>query len=146
MERVQAGVKPTFSMLPPKMSRYILDMSALHQICLLAPTVIVFLMEVVPLELQRRVINDAVKHRNFQMILGLCAVYAGVTLAHGIVKLSLNVYRGWVAQRATRDLRKRVLSLSLATLVALRSNPNAWRRGSLLFLGACLCRSLISQP
>jgi ABC-type bacteriocin/lantibiotic exporter with double-glycine peptidase domain len=93
------------------MSRYILDTSAVHQLCLVAMTVIVFLIEVVPLELQRRIVNDAVKHRDFQLIVNLCAVYAGVTLAHGAIKLGLNLYRGWIAQRATRDLRKRVRAL-----------------------------------
>jgi ABC-type bacteriocin/lantibiotic exporter with double-glycine peptidase domain len=98
-------------MLPQKMSRYILDTSALHQLCLVALTVVVFLIEVVPLELQRRIVNDAVKHRDFQLIVNLCAVYAGVSLAHGAIKLGLNLYRGWIAQRATRDLRKRVRAL-----------------------------------
>ena len=98
-------------MLPPEMSRYIRDTTALHQLCLVALTVVVFLIEVVPLELQRRIVNDAVKHRDFQMIVLLCAAYAGVSLVHGASKLSLNLYRGWIAQRATRDLRKRVRAL-----------------------------------
>src|SRR5271165_5179793 len=79
----------------PKMSHYILHTMALHQIFVSTLTVIVFLMEVIPLELQRRIVNDAVKHRHFQAIVTLCAVYAGVALAHGAIKLGLNVYRGW---------------------------------------------------
>ena len=64
------------AMLPAKLLRYILQSSGLHQIFLLALTVSVFLIEVVPLELQRRIVNDAVKHREFQLIITLCAVYA----------------------------------------------------------------------
>ena len=48
-----------------------------------------------------------VKHRAFHLIIVLCAVYAGVALVHGLLKLVLNVYRGWVAEYVTRDLRKR---------------------------------------
>ncbi|HXQ40096.1 MAG TPA: hypothetical protein VN821_02440 [Candidatus Udaeobacter sp.] len=74
-------------------------------------TVIVFLIEVVPLELQRRIVNDAVKQRPFLTILTLCAVYAGVALSHGAIKLGLNIYRGWVGQRSVRDLRERIRAL-----------------------------------
>jgi hypothetical protein len=31
-------------------------------------TVAVFLLEIVPLELQRRIVNDLTKHRNFSLI------------------------------------------------------------------------------
>jgi ABC-type bacteriocin/lantibiotic exporter with double-glycine peptidase domain len=100
---------------PDQMWHYIYRSSALHQLGLLLLTVAVFLLEWVPLELQRRIVNDAVKHRDFSLILTLCAVYAGVTLLHGSIKLGLNVYRGWVAQRATRDLRMRIRSLESST-------------------------------
>src|SRR5271154_5681240 len=98
-------------MFPLKFFRYIFESTALHQIAMAILTVIVFLIEVVPLELQRRIVNDAVKHRPFSTILTLCAVYAGVALSHGAIKLSLNIYRGWVGQRAVRDLRERIRAL-----------------------------------
>jgi ABC-type bacteriocin/lantibiotic exporter with double-glycine peptidase domain len=128
MDRGQGSIGKAASaagMIPPKMSRFILDTTARHQLCLLALTVVVFLIEVVPLELQRRIVNDAVKHRNFQLILILCAVYAGVSLAHGATKLGLNLYRGWIAQRATRDLRKRVRALE----GGVKQRPEAKDRG-----------------
>ena len=93
---------------PDKLLRYISLATRWHQILLLVLTVAVFLIEVVPLELQRRIVNDAVKHRAFHLIIVLCAVYAGIALVHGLLKLVLNVYRGWVAEYVTRDLRKRV--------------------------------------
>ena len=105
--------------LPAKLLRYIMVSSGVHQVCVLVLTVAVFLIEVVPLELQRRIVNDAVKHREFQLIITLCTVYAGVALGHGALKLVLNVYRGWVAQHVTRDLRKQVRALESGT------TPNA---------------------
>jgi len=62
----------------------------------------------VPLELQRRIVNDLVKHRDFRLVIVLCAVYAGTVLVQGGAKLVLNLYRSWVGERATRDLRRRV--------------------------------------
>jgi ABC-type multidrug transport system fused ATPase/permease subunit len=106
-------------MLPQRLSRYIFESAGLHQVALLILTVIVFLIEVIPLELQRRIVNDAVKHQHFWTIVMLCAIYAGVALSHGAIKLGLNIYRGWVGQRAVRDLRGNVRALeSDAALVS----------------------------
>ena len=94
--------------LPRNVFRYVLGTSAAHQLFLLALTVSVFLLEVVPLELQRRIVNDLVKHRPFSWVVALCGVYAGVVVIQGGTKLALNIYRGWVGEQAKRDLRHRV--------------------------------------
>jgi hypothetical protein len=69
--------------LPRNVFRYVLGTSGLHQLFLLALTVSVFLLEVVPLELQRRIVNNLVKHRPFSWVVSLCAVYAGIVLVQG---------------------------------------------------------------
>jgi ABC-type bacteriocin/lantibiotic exporter with double-glycine peptidase domain len=94
--------------IPANIYRYVLTTSGWHQVALVALTVAVFLLEIVPLELQRRVVNDLVKHRDYRFIVILCAVYAGTVLVQGGTKLVLNVYRSWVGERAIRDLRRRV--------------------------------------
>jgi hypothetical protein len=94
--------------MPRNIFRYVLQTSGLHQLFLLLLTVGVFLLEVMPLELQRRIVNDLVKHRDYRLVIVLCAVYAGTVLVQGAAKLVLNVYRSWVGERATRDLRRRI--------------------------------------
>ena len=94
--------------LPRNVFRYVLSTSALHQLALLALTAGVALLEIAPLELQRRIVNDLVKHRPYSWVIGLCAVYAGVVIVQGSAKLGLNIYRGWVGEQAKRDLRHRV--------------------------------------
>ena len=98
--------------LPRNVFRYVLATSGLHQLLLLTLTVTVFLLEVMPLELQRRIVNDLVKHRPFSWVIGLCAVYAGTVLVQGGSKLAHNIYRGWVGERAKRDLRRGFTPLS----------------------------------
>jgi ABC-type multidrug transport system fused ATPase/permease subunit len=111
-QRQSAASAPSRSTgLPRNIFRYILASSGPHQIPLLILTIIVFLIELVPLELQRRIVNDLVKHRDYRLVLILGAVYAGVVLAQGGIKLVLNVYRGWVGECATRDLRRRIRAL-----------------------------------
>jgi len=65
-----------------------------------------------------------VKHRDFRLVVVLCAVYAGVVLVQGGTKLVLNVYRSWVGERATRDLRRRIRALASSTSDA-SSGPEA---------------------
>lgn len=96
------------SPLPPGLLGYIAATSWVHQLPLLALTVAVFLLEVVPLELQRRVVNDAVKHRQYSAVLLLCTAYAGAVILQGSIKLALNIYRAWVGERAKRVLRQSV--------------------------------------
>ena len=97
--------------LPRNVYRYVFATSAPHQLALLALTGVVALLEVVPLELQRRIVNDLVKHRPYSWVIWLCAAYAGVVVVQGGTKLALNIYRGWVGERAKRDLRRRVHSV-----------------------------------
>jgi ABC-type multidrug transport system fused ATPase/permease subunit len=110
--------------MPGNIYRYVLATSGWHQLVLVLLTVAVFLLEVVPLELQRRIVDDLVKHRDFWWVIALAAVYAGTVLVQGGTKLVLNVYRSWVGERATRDLRRRVHVLVSSTSAA-SSSPEA---------------------
>jgi ABC-type multidrug transport system fused ATPase/permease subunit len=112
--------------LPGSVFRYVLAASGGYQLLLLALTVSVFLIEVVPLELQRRIVDNLVKDRPYDRVILLCAVYAGVVLVQGGTKLGLNVYRGWVGERATRELRHRIHSVIEAPLT---SSPAAEAQG-----------------
>jgi ABC-type multidrug transport system fused ATPase/permease subunit len=112
--------------LPGSVFRYVLATSGVHQFLLLVLTVSVFLLEVVPLELQRRIVDDLVKNRSYRSVIILCAIYAGVVLVQGGTKLGLNVYRGWVGEQATRDLRHRIHSVIEAPLT---SSPAAEAQG-----------------
>jgi ABC-type multidrug transport system fused ATPase/permease subunit len=127
-ERWELGRRPSppgdTAEIPGNIFRYVLATSSPHQLALVVLTVGVFLLEVVPLELQRRIVDDLVKHRDFWWVVGLVAVYAGTALVQGGTKLVLNVYRSWVGERATRDLRRRVHVLVSSTSAA-SSTPEA---------------------
>ncbi|MBV8889296.1 MAG: ABC transporter ATP-binding protein [Alphaproteobacteria bacterium] len=110
--------------MPANIFHYVVATSGWHQLVLVALTVAVFMLEVVPLELQRRIINDLVKQREYWFIIVLGGVYLGTVLVQGGAKLVLNVYRSWVGERATRDLRRRVHMLVSSTSAA-SSTPEA---------------------
>src|SRR5713226_2139830 len=104
--------------IPGNIFRYVLNTSGWHQLALVVLTVVVFLLEIVPLELQRRIVNDLVKNRPYRFVIVLCAVYAGTVLLQGGTKLVLNIYRSWVGERAVRDLRRQVHVLVSSTSAA----------------------------
>lgn len=88
--------------------RYIWEVSARNQVILSALAVAVFLMELAPLELQRRIVNGAVERREFTFIGTLCLIYVVVALVHGGLKLILNVYRSSVGEAANQRLRLQI--------------------------------------
>jgi ABC-type multidrug transport system fused ATPase/permease subunit len=104
--------------LPSNIYRYVWQTSWRHQLPLVVMTAFVSLLEVVPLELQRRIVNDAVKDRKYSFVLVLCAAYLASVLLQGGTKLVLNVYRNWVGESAVRELRRRVHALVDATSAA----------------------------
>src|SRR5512138_1378414 len=96
--------------LPATLSGYVLRMSGRHQVVLALLSIVVFALTAIPLELQRRIVNDAVYDGALGAILWLALAYIGVALAEGGVKLALNIYRGWVSETAVRHLRRAALA------------------------------------
>src|SRR5712692_5433884 len=91
--------------LPQTMMGYVMRCSGRHQVVLALLSAAVFGLSTAPLELQRRIVNDAIKNGATRTILWLAAAYAGVAVLEQGLKLALNVYRGWVSEGAVRTLR-----------------------------------------
>jgi ABC-type multidrug transport system fused ATPase/permease subunit len=98
--------------MPKHLWAYIWKVSGRDQIWLSLLTVAVFLLTLAPLELQRRVINDAIGRRNLPSILLLCLAYVAVVLIQGGIKLWVNIYRARVSESATRHLRLQARQVS----------------------------------
>jgi ABC-type multidrug transport system fused ATPase/permease subunit len=92
--------------LPRTIIGYVIRNSGLHQLGLAALSAVVFGLSAVPLELQRRIVNDAIKNGATRTILWLAIAYGGVAVLEQGFKLALNVYRGWVSEDAVRTLRR----------------------------------------
>ena len=85
--------------------RYVLRTSGRTQLVLSVLAIGVFLLELAPLELQRRIVNRAVDGEGFQFIALLCLIYIALALVQGSLKLVLNVYVGSVGEAASLRLR-----------------------------------------
>lgn len=102
-----------FGGMPPTLAGFVRRVGLWSQLWICVLAVAVFLLNTVPLELQRRILNATVYGGNFKLVVGLALAYAGVMLAEGLIKLLMNVYRGWVGEKAARALR-----LATSALVA----------------------------
>ena len=91
--------------MPRSLYRYIWRISGRAQIGLAALSIVVFLLDLAPLELQRRIVNDALQPQEIAPLVWLAALYAGVALAQGGSKLVLNIWRSKVSETANRRLR-----------------------------------------
>jgi ABC-type bacteriocin/lantibiotic exporter with double-glycine peptidase domain len=65
----------------------------------------VFVLHTAPLEMQRRILNAATLDRDFALVAALAAAYAAFVVAEGAIKLAMNVYGGWIGEKAVRVLR-----------------------------------------
>lgn len=99
--------------LPRTIMGYVISSTAVHQAGLAALSIAAFSLSAVPLELQRRIVNGLTHQATFDTIAWLAVAYAGVALAEQLLKLSLNVYRGWVSETTVRRLRELVFSMTL---------------------------------
>src|ERR1700754_1346359 len=88
-----------------KLFRFVWEMSARDQIFLSLLAISVFLVDLIPLELQRRITNAAVDDKDFQLVLTLCLGYIAAAALMGLLKFGLNVYRSAVSESANRHLR-----------------------------------------
>ncbi|WP_131114157.1 ABC transporter transmembrane domain-containing protein [Lichenihabitans psoromatis] len=80
-------------------------LSAGDQVWLCLLSISVALLDTAPIEVQRRMINHAIKESGMRSIIMLALTYAGLVLAQGLTKLLSNIYRSWVSEHGVRVLR-----------------------------------------
>lgn len=101
------------TLLPSSLYAFIWQESRRNQIWLCLLTLVVVPLSMIPLELQRRMVDDALASRSFRVLLPLAGVYLGVILLQGGLKYLLNIYRGKVIEAAVRRLREIIYAGSL---------------------------------
>lgn len=94
--------------LPKSLYRYVAKVSGRQQVALSLLTVLIFPLTLVPLELQRRIVDEAIDQGNFQLLAFLGGLYAAALLAQAALKFMRNLYLVRVAEEVTRLLRRRV--------------------------------------
>lgn len=76
------------------------------QLILLLVIILIVFARVIPLEMQKRIINDAIALRNVEELLLYCGIYIGAVTAASALKLAINSLQATIAERAITTMRK----------------------------------------
>lgn len=91
--------------------KYVWRMSGRHQIWVCLIAAVVAGLSMVPLELQRRIINGALEMKQFAPLVTLGAIYFGVLLLQAGLKYLLRMYQGWLSESAILYNRRHLTGL-----------------------------------
>ncbi len=104
---------------------YVWRMSGWRQVGLCVGAIGVSLLNLAPIELQRRLIDDAITKKDMALLLTLGGVYAAVLVAHRLARFALGAAQGWLGESAVRYTRNHLLGLWRARDAGERSKPGA---------------------
>lgn len=115
--------------MPISVYRYIWSVSGRRQIVLCILTGIVIALTAAPLELQRRIVDDAFGPKNLGLLAIYCVLYLLLLLVQGATKYYLNVSRGRTVEIVSRLLRLKIFDY-LSGVAAKQHAHAAALRGS----------------
>lgn len=90
---------------------YVWRMSGARQCALAALALLVTALNLAPIELQRRLIDDAITPKDPELLWRLALVYGGVIVAHQSAKFLLQATQGWLTESAAAYTRRHLLGL-----------------------------------
>lgn len=91
---------------------YVWHATSPQQIRILLMTFVIAPLVMAPLELQRRIVDDAISGGSVAMIGTYGAIYVLVVLVQGALKYGLNIHKAQVLEIVARRLRLRILEVS----------------------------------
>jgi ABC-type multidrug transport system fused ATPase/permease subunit len=103
----------TVSKLVRPLYRYICRVTRSKQFVICVLTMILSPLSMAPLELQRRIIDDALLKGELNLMLLLGIAYFGVICLQGGLKFVLNMINGSVVETVARDLRLKIMAKTL---------------------------------
>jgi ABC-type bacteriocin/lantibiotic exporter with double-glycine peptidase domain len=94
------------------LGRYVWLMSGPHQLVMAGLALATAGLNLAPIELQRRLVDDAIAAGDFSLLTLLGLAYGGVLLAHQAVKFALGFYQSWVSERTAAYTRRHLYGLA----------------------------------
>ena len=76
------------------------------QLLLVITAIITALTNVLPLEMQKRIVNEAINLKKFALLILYCALYLVAVIAASMLKYLINILQSIIGQRTLSDMRK----------------------------------------
>jgi len=95
------------------------------QLIVVGIIVITVAMRVLPLEMQKRIINEAIGMKDLPALYRYCALYIGAVTLAGILKYIINLMQNYIGERTLKTVRERLYEhlLSLPVQFYRRTSP-----------------------
>lgn len=95
------------------------------QLAVVAVIIVTVAMRVLPLEMQKRIINEAIGLRDLPALYRYCALYIGAVTLAGILKFVINLLQVYIGERTLKVVRERLYEhlLSLPVQFYRRTSP-----------------------
>jgi ABC-type multidrug transport system fused ATPase/permease subunit len=85
---------------------WIISKNTRLQVVLVITAIFAVFANVFPLEMQRRIINDAINLRKFDLLVFYCGLYLIAVIASSMLKYLINILQNIIGQRTLADMRK----------------------------------------
>ncbi|HKI82353.1 MAG TPA: ABC transporter ATP-binding protein, partial [Pseudodesulfovibrio sp.] len=104
---------------------WVLYKSVPLQLAVVAVIVVTVAMRVIPLEMQKRIINQAIGMKDVPALWRYCALYIGSVTLAGVLKFVINLMQVHIGERALKTIRERLYEhlLSLPVQFYRRTSP-----------------------
>lgn len=116
LKTVASRIEPMKSWEPIRprstLRNFVWSASGFHQFYVGAVALGVSLLNFVPIELQRRIIDDAVGHKDIRKLAVLGSFYLAVLVTYSSLKFVLMIYQGWVGESATKMARDQLAEVA----------------------------------
>ncbi|MFW5490532.1 MAG: ABC transporter ATP-binding protein/permease [Desulfovibrio sp.] len=76
------------------------------QVMLLVVIVVTVFARVLPLELQKKIINEAINYRRIDLLMRYCALFLGAVIVSGGLKYVIGIIQTYLGQNTLTDMRK----------------------------------------
>ncbi|HSO18911.1 MAG TPA: ABC transporter transmembrane domain-containing protein, partial [Desulfosarcina sp.] len=77
-----------------------------HQMLLLAIVLVTVVIRVIPLEMQKRIVDEGIMGRNAELLAIYCAVYLVAFLSASVLKYGINALQTIIGQRTLAAMRR----------------------------------------
>ena len=90
------------------LSSWIMDGNLKLQILLVVIILITVAIRVVPLEMQQRIVNEAINLRKIDLLVRYCGIYLLAVVSASLLKLIINLIQTRISEKVTAEMRKQL--------------------------------------
>ncbi|MGD2037071.1 MAG: ABC transporter ATP-binding protein/permease [Desulfobacterales bacterium] len=88
------------------LSSWILSQNKWLQFLLVITAIFAVFANVLPLEMQKRIVNDAINLRKFDLLVFYCGIYLAAVVTASMLKYFINILQNVIGQRTIAEMRK----------------------------------------